>query len=53
MSAIDWKSRAVSPEDAVKYVRSGTNLFIHGACATPAPLLAALCAREDLADVKL
>lgn len=53
MSSIDWKSRAVSPADAVKHVRSGTNLFIHGACATPAPLLDALCARQDVADVKL
>ena len=40
----DWKSRAVSAADAVAAVRSGTNIFIHGACATPTPLIAALCA---------
>ena len=45
---IDWKSRAVSAADAVAVVRSGTNVFIHGACATPEPLVAALCARRDL-----
>ncbi len=49
----DWKSRATSATDAVSVVRSGTNLFVHGACATPAPLLEALCARRDLADVRL
>ena len=50
---IDWKSRATSAADAVSAVRSGTNIFVHGACATPAPLLEALCGRHDLADVKL
>jgi acyl-CoA hydrolase len=50
---IDWKSRAVPAADVMSVVRSGTNLFVHGACATPAPLLEALCARRDLADVKL
>ncbi len=34
-------------------IRSDTNIFIHGACATPAPLLEALCARKDLENVKL
>ena len=34
-------------------IRSDTNIFIHGACATPAPLLEALCARTDLENVKL
>ncbi len=49
----DWKSSAVSPADAAAFVRSGTNVFIHGACATPAPLIEALCARHDLEGVKL
>jgi acyl-CoA hydrolase len=48
-----WKSRAVSAADVVSVVRSGTNVFLHGACATPASLIEALCARHDLADVKL
>ncbi len=49
----DWKSSAVSPADATALVRSGTNVFIHGACATPAPLIEALCDRHDLEGVKL
>ena len=49
----DWKSRAVAAADAVAVVRSETNIFIHGACATPAPLIAALCERRDLASVRL
>ena len=48
-----WKSRAVSAADAVMVVGSNQRLFVHGACATPAPLLEALCARTDLADVRL
>ena len=49
----DWKSRSVSAADAVAVVGSRTNVFLHGACATPAPLVEALCARRDLEDVKL
>ena len=49
----DWKSRAVPAADAIALVRSGTNVFIHGACATPTPLIDALCARRDLESVRL
>jgi len=49
----DWKARAVSPEDAVAHIKSGMKVFIHGAAATPTPLLTALCKRRDLADVRL
>lgn len=49
----NWKSRAVSAADAVSMVASGHRVFVHGACATPAPLLEALCARPGLVDVKL
>jgi len=49
----NWKSRAVTAADAAAAFRSGTNVFIHGACATPAPLIDALCARRDLESVKL
>jgi acyl-CoA hydrolase len=49
----EWKSRAVSAADAVSVVRSGTDLFLHGACATPAHLIEALCARRDLERVRL
>lgn len=48
-----WKSRGVSADDVVSIVQSGARLFVHGACATPAPLLEALCARTDLTEVQL
>jgi 4-hydroxybutyrate CoA-transferase len=47
------RSRAVSAADAVAAVHSGTSVFIHGAAATPTPLVEALAARQDLADVRL
>ena len=49
----DWKSRAVSAADVVSVVGSDFNVFIHGACATPAPLIDALCQRRDLESVRL
>ena len=51
-----WQSarkRAVSASDAVSAVRSGTSIFVHGAAATPTPLLEALASRRDLAEVLL
>lgn len=48
-----WKSRAVSPEDAVKKIASNQNIFIHGACATPTPLVDAMSARQNLENVRL
>ena len=48
-----WTTRAVTPDDALACVRSGMRIFIHGAAATPTPLLEALARRSDLADVKL
>lgn len=49
----NWKSRAVSAAEATTVVTSGHQVFVHGACATPAPLLEALCARGDLSGVRL
>ena len=49
----DWQQRACTPADAVSMVRSGMRVFVHGASATPTPLLKALCAREDLEGVTL
>jgi acyl-CoA hydrolase len=46
-------ARAVSPSDAVALIRSGMRIFVHGAAATPTPLLQALCARTDLEDVRI
>jgi acyl-CoA hydrolase len=49
----DWTSTAVSADEAVRDVGSGTNLFIHGAAATPTPLVEALARRPDLSGVTL
>ena len=48
-----WRARAVSADLVVARVQSGHRLFVHGACATPTPLLEALAARDDLRDVSL
>jgi acyl-CoA hydrolase len=48
-----WASRAVSADDAVKHIKSGDKVFVHGASATPTPLLEAMCRRQDLENVTL
>src|SRR5262245_55585586 len=45
--------RAVSADDAVAVVASGMRVFVHGAAATPTPLLDALARRTDVSDVTL
>jgi acyl-CoA hydrolase len=46
--------QAVTPEEAVKVVRSGDRVFIHSAAATPGPLVSALVARApELRDVEI
>lgn len=49
----DWKSRAVSADEAVVCVTSGSTIFVHGAAATPTPLLEALVRQPRLSDVTL
>jgi acyl-CoA hydrolase len=49
----DWTARAVDADEAVSHVRSGQRVFVHGAAATPTPLLEALARRTDLRDVRL
>jgi 4-hydroxybutyrate CoA-transferase len=49
----DWMSRAVSPAEAVGLLRSGMRVFVHGAAATPTPLLEAMVRRGDLEHVRL
>ncbi len=48
-----WSSRAVSAADVVAHVPSSSRVFVHGAAATPIPLLDALAARGDVSDVRL
>jgi 4-hydroxybutyrate CoA-transferase len=49
----DWARRAVSPAEALAGVTSGMTIFVHGAAATPTPLLEALAARRDLEQITL
>jgi 4-hydroxybutyrate CoA-transferase len=49
----DWSSRAVTADEAVAVITSGMRIFLHGAAATPTPLVDALVARRELADVSL
>ncbi len=44
---------AGSPQEAVAGIRSGMKVFLHGASATPTPLIEALAARSDLQDVTI
>jgi 4-hydroxybutyrate CoA-transferase len=48
-----WSDRGVSAGDAVARLRSGMNVFVHGAAATPTVLLEAMVQRSDLSDVRL
>ena len=49
----DWQKAATSAAEAVKLIQSGMRVFIHGASATPTPLVQALAARNDLENVRL
>ena len=49
----DWKTRAVTPQQALSVVKSKDQVFLHGAAAAPLALEAALCEREELAEVNL
>ncbi len=47
------KEKGVGAQEAVSFIRSGDRVFIHGAAATPAPLIGALAARRDIEGVSL
>ena len=49
----DWKSKAVSADQAVSLIKSGMRIFIQGAAATPTPLIEAMSARRALENVKV
>ncbi len=49
----DWTHQARSADEAVACVTSGMRIFIHGAAATPTPLVDALARRDDLHDITL
>lgn len=49
----DWKQRSESAEDVVSHIESGDKVFVHGAAATPTPLLEALSRRTDVEGVEV
>jgi acyl-CoA hydrolase len=49
----NWRNRALSADDALALVRSRMRVFLHGAAATPTPLIDALCRRTDLESVRI
>ncbi|MFO0747067.1 MAG: acetyl-CoA hydrolase/transferase C-terminal domain-containing protein [Myxococcota bacterium] len=49
----NWQDRGESPADVMRRVQSGMRVFVHGAAATPTPLLRALADRTDLERVVL
>jgi acyl-CoA hydrolase len=44
---------ATTATEVVSHLKSGMTVFLHGACATPTPLVEALAVRTDLHDVKI
>lgn len=48
-----WKERALDAHAVSKLVPNCARVFIHGACATPTPLLEALAARGDVEGLRL
>jgi 4-hydroxybutyrate CoA-transferase len=48
-----WSSRAVSAAEVAMRVPSGARVFVHGAAATPVPIVDALAARTDVEGVQL
>ncbi len=47
-----WQTGAESADAVVSRIRSGMNVFVHGAAATPTPLIDALARRTDLERVR-
>jgi acyl-CoA hydrolase len=47
-----WQSRAETPDALVARIHNGHRVFIHGASATPTPLIDALARRADLEGVE-
>ncbi|HEY6881784.1 MAG TPA: hypothetical protein VI299_27340, partial [Polyangiales bacterium] len=52
-STNQWRARAESALDVVRHLKSGQNVFVQGAAATPTILLEAMTQRTDLENVSL
>jgi len=51
MGITNWKAAAQTAADVISKIKSGDRIFVHGAAATPTPLLDGLAARTDLTGV--
>src|ERR1041385_6707006 len=51
--AVVWAEPGVTADDALASLASGMHVFVHGAAATPTPLIEALVRRPDLHDITL
>lgn len=48
-----WQNKSVSPEAVISHIKSGDRVFLHGASATPHPLIGAMVERSELTDISL
>jgi len=53
MNYKNWKDKAKNPDEIMKPLKSGDKIFVHGASATPTPLLELMVKRKDLENVHL
>jgi acyl-CoA hydrolase len=53
MTLDDYRKRAVTADEVVDRIGDGHRVFVHGAAATPSPLLDALAQRRKLQGVRL
>lgn len=49
----DWRRQAVSPDDVVGTILSGSRVFLHGTSATPIPLVEALHRRSGVEGLQI
>jgi hypothetical protein len=48
----NWQQKAVDLPILVSKIKSGDNVFIHGAAATPLSIIEGLCNRTDLENIR-
>jgi len=53
MATTNWQSAAQTAAEVVSNIKNGDRIFVHGAAATPTPLLDGLATRTDLTGVNL
>ncbi len=48
----NWQQKAVDISTLISKIKSGDNVFIHGAAATPLSIIEGLCNRTDLENIR-